>query len=76
MEGLLRYDEHNQIVPGVAERWEIREDGATFWLREDARWSGRPAGHGGTISSSVGRTGLNPVNASEYAFHPLSHQER
>src|SRR5262245_6304868 len=23
-EGLLRYDEKNRIVPGVAERWEIR----------------------------------------------------
>src|SRR6188474_122305 len=38
MEGLLRYDKNNSLVPGVAERWEIRPDGATFWLREDARW--------------------------------------
>ena len=39
MEGLLRYDENNNIVAGVAEKWEIRDDGATFWLRDDARWS-------------------------------------
>ena len=30
MEGLLRYDASSRIVPGVAERWEIRPDGATF----------------------------------------------
>ena len=43
MEGLLRYDAKNQLVPGVAERWEIRPDGATFWLRENALWSdGKP----------------------------------
>ena len=39
MEGLLRYDENNRLAPGVAERWEIREHGATFWLRDDAHWS-------------------------------------
>ena len=42
-EGLIAYDEEAQLTPGVAERWEIRTDGATFWLREDARWSdGQP----------------------------------
>ncbi len=67
MEGLLRYDEHNRIVPGVAERWEIRRDGATFRLRGDARWSdGRPV----TAHDFVfaWRLGLDPANASEYAF--------
>jgi oligopeptide transport system substrate-binding protein len=36
MEGLLSYDRAGQLIPGVAERWEIREDGATFWLRDNA----------------------------------------
>ena len=31
MEGLLRYDEFNRIVPGVAERWEFGATTATFW---------------------------------------------
>src|SRR5262249_52445124 len=43
MEGLLRYDEKNRLVGGIAERWEIRSDGATFWLRNNALWSdGKP----------------------------------
>ncbi len=67
MEGLLRYDEHNRLVPGVAERWEIEGDTATFWLRESARWSdGEPV----TAHDFVfaWRTALDPANASEYAF--------
>ena len=67
MEGLIRYDASNRLVPGVAERWDIRSDGATFWLREDARWSdGRPV----TAHDFVfaWRTIVDPANASEYAF--------
>ncbi len=67
MEGLLRFDENNQLAPGVAERWEIREDGATFWLRPDARWSdGVPV----TAHDFVfaWRTAISPATASEYAF--------
>ncbi|HSG87774.1 MAG TPA: peptide ABC transporter substrate-binding protein [Pseudomonadales bacterium] len=36
-EGLTRTDD-GEARPGVAERWEIRPDGATFHLRHDARW--------------------------------------
>jgi oligopeptide transport system substrate-binding protein len=67
MEGLLRYDEHDRLVPGVAERWDLRADGATFWLREDARWSdGKPV----TAHDFVfaWRKVVEPANASEYAF--------
>ena len=66
-EGLLRYDASNRLVPGVAERWEIRPNGATFWLREDARWSdGQPV----TAHDFVfaWRQVVNPDNASQYAF--------
>jgi oligopeptide transport system substrate-binding protein len=67
MEGLLQYDEHNRLVPGVAERWELRADGATFWLRADARWSdGRPV----TAQDFVfaWRQVVAPATASPYAF--------
>jgi oligopeptide transport system substrate-binding protein len=67
IEGLLRYDEHNNLAPGVAERWDIRADGATFWLRENARWSdGKPV----TAHDFVfaWRTVVDPANASQYAF--------
>lgn len=67
MEGLLQYDERNMLVPGVAERWELRADGATFWLRSDARWSdGRPV----TAQDFVfaWQQVVAPATASPYAF--------
>jgi oligopeptide transport system substrate-binding protein len=66
-EGLLRFDENNQLAPGVAERWEITDTGATFWLRPDARWSdGKPV----TAHDFVfaWRNAINPQSASPYAF--------
>ena len=67
MEGLLNYDEHNRLAAGVAERWDLRDNGATFWLRENARWSdGQPV----TAHDFVfaWQTALDPATASEYAF--------
>ena len=67
MEGLIRYDAKNQLVPGVAERWEIRPDGATFWLRENAQWSdGKPV----TAHDFVfaWQSVVDPATASQYAF--------
>lgn len=66
MEGLIRLDQDNQLAPGVAERWEINDDGATFWLREDAKWSdGKPV----TAHDFVfaWRKTVDPNSASEYA---------
>lgn len=76
MEGLLRYDEHNELAPGVAERWEVKDREATFWLRADARWSdGAPV----TAHDFVfaWRLALDPANASEYAFilYPIKNAE-
>lgn len=67
MEGLLRYDEHGRLTPGVAEHWEQHDLTITFRLRADARWSdGRPV----TAHDFVfaWQTALDPANASEYAF--------
>jgi oligopeptide transport system substrate-binding protein len=67
MEGLLRYDAKGDLVPGVAEKWDVRADGATFWLRADARWSdGKPV----TASDFVfaWRTAADPRTASQYGF--------
>lgn len=76
MEGLMRYDARGDLVGGVAERWELREDGATFWLRDDARWSdGRPV----TAADFVfaWRRALEPTTASQYAFilYPIANAE-
>ena len=67
MEGLVRYDEFNRIVPGVAERWDIRASEAVFHLRDNSRWSdGSPV----TAHDFVfaWRTALAPETASQYAF--------
>jgi oligopeptide transport system substrate-binding protein len=67
MEGLLRYDVNSNLQPGVAERWELDERRAMFWLRADARWSdGQPV----TAHDFVfaWRTAVNPATASQYAF--------
>ncbi len=67
MEGLLRYDENNRLVGGVAERWQAGEDGWTFHIRPDARWhTGEPV----TAHDFVfaWRKVLDPANASQYAF--------
>ena len=41
--GLVGIDEKQEIVPELAERWEISEDGRnyTFYLRQDVRWHAR-----------------------------------
>ena len=67
MEGLVQYGLDGALVPGIARRWEVREDGATFWLREDATWSdGKPV----TAQQFVyaWRRALDPATASQYAF--------
>ena len=76
MEGLLRYDAQDKLVGGVAERWEMRDESATFWLRPEARWSnGEPV----TAQDFVfaWRKALEPANASEYAFilYGIKHAE-
>ncbi|MBT3425183.1 MAG: peptide ABC transporter substrate-binding protein [Gammaproteobacteria bacterium] len=67
MEGLTRYDRRGRIIPGVAERWEVNDEEATFWLRPNAKWS-----NGETVTAHdfvfAWRTTLTPSTASEYAF--------
>lgn len=38
-EGLVNIGRRGEVVPGVAEKWELGANQATFWLREDARWA-------------------------------------
>lgn len=67
MEGLLRYDEHGEIAPGLAERWQIDGNHATFWIRQDARWS-----NGDPITARdfefAWKTALTPSTGSVYSF--------
>lgn len=67
MEGLLRYDAQDEIVGGMAERWQIEGARATFWLRDDARWS-----NGDPVTAHdfefAWKTVLDPATASQYSF--------
>lgn len=77
MEGLLKYDARNELAAGVAERWQLRPDGATFWLRRNARWSdGKPV----TAHDFVfaWQQVVSPATASLYAFImlPVKNAER
>ncbi|GAB3112679.1 peptide ABC transporter substrate-binding protein [Pseudomaricurvus hydrocarbonicus] len=66
MEGLLRYDPNGDLVGGVAQRWQLRDDGATFWLRPDAKWSdGSPVTAQDFVFSW--QQAVTPAVASEYA---------
>lgn len=77
LEGLLRVDERNQLAPGVAERWEMTDTSARFWLRRNAVWSdGKPV----TAHDFVfaWRQVVNPEVAAEYAsiMFPVKNAEK
>lgn len=68
-EGLVRWDpETFDVLPGVAERWEIEDGGLkyTFRLRENARWSNGDRVVAGDFLHSW-RRGLLPDTAGDYA---------
>ena len=76
-EGLVRYGRRGALVPGVAERWEIDEQGMTFYLRKDARWAD---GHPVTSSDFVfaWRKVNEPATAAPFAaiMHPILNAEK
>jgi len=77
MESLLRRGPGTTLRPGIAASWQITDTGATFHLRDDARWSdGKPV----TAHDFVfaWRKVVDPATASEYAFFmfPLKNAER
>lgn len=76
MEGLTRYDQSGKTAPGVAERWELNDKTATFYLRKNAKWSdGKPVTAKDFVYSW--KTAVDPKNASEYAFilYPIKNAE-
>ena len=76
MEGLISYDNNDQLIPGVAARWEIRDDGATFWIREEAKWSDGEPVTAHDFEFAWKRV-LDPATAAEYAFilYPIKNAE-
>lgn len=78
-EGLTRFDARTlRPAPGVAESWDISEDGLvyTFHLRANARWTnGEPVTAEDFVLSW--KRLLNPLVAAEYAYmlFPVRHAE-
>jgi len=68
-EGLCAFDKSGKAVPGVAERWDISEDGRTytFHLRADAKWSDGARVTANDFVASWKRT-LSPATASAYNY--------
>jgi oligopeptide transport system substrate-binding protein len=80
LEGLVGKDPHTlEPVPGVAERWEVSEDGLLyrFFLRRDARWSDGTPLTAEDFRWSLWR-GLLPAMGNEYAYmlFPLVNAEQ
>ena len=68
-EGLVNEDPQLNIIPGVAEKWDISDDGLvyTFHLRADAKWSnGDPVTANDFVESY--RRILTPELAAEYSY--------
>lgn len=67
-EGLVR-EKNGEILPGMAESWEVSADGmtVTFNIREDAKWSDGSALTADDFVRSWLR-GMDPRNASEYSW--------
>ena len=68
-EGLATRDKNNKIIGGVAESWDISEDGLTyiFHIRENAKWA-----DGQKITADdfvyAWRRAVDPLTAAEYAY--------
>ena len=69
MEGLTRIDANGKVQPGVAESWEVSEDGLTwtFKLRNNSTWSNGTPVTAKDFEYSWKRT-LTPETASEYGY--------
>lgn len=68
-EGLVKVDDDGNVLPGVAESWEISEDLTeyTFHLREDAKWSDGESVKAADFVYSWQRA-ANPETAAEFAY--------
>lgn len=75
-EGLLTYDNHGSIIPGVATAWRVSDAALTytFTLRPEARWSNGDPVVAGDFVFALSRI-LAPATAAKYAevLYPLLH---
>lgn len=69
LEGLVRLGENDVILPGVAESWDVSEDGLTytFHLRDNSTWSNGDKVTANDFVYSIRRL-ADPANGSQYNF--------
>ncbi len=69
-EGLVSKDGKGQVIPGMAERWEVSGDGRiwTFYLRDNLRWSNGETLTANNIVRSFQRA-FAPTTAAPFAEH-------
>lgn len=67
-EGLAKTDEEEKAVPGMAESWDISEDGVTYTFHlRDAQWSdGEPVT--AQDFEYAWKRAMDPATASEYGY--------
>lgn len=68
-EGLMKLDDNQKAIPGLAESYEVSDDNLTytFHLRADAKWSDGQPVKAGDFEYAWKRV-LNPDTAADYAF--------
>lgn len=77
-EGLLKMDKNKKVTGGLAEKWDVSQDGLvwTFHLRDGIKWS-----NGDPITANDFKAGwvraLDPKVASEYSYmlYPIKNAE-
>ena len=67
-EGLTTLDKSGGVAPGIAEKWQVSQDGKsyTFTLRADAKWSNGQPVVGADFVAGLRRL-VDPRTASQYA---------
>lgn len=77
-EGLVVYTSNAEIMPGVAESWEVSDDGTvyTFKLRDNAMWSNGDPVTAGDFVYSLQRI-MTPETGAKYAniLYPVMNAE-
>lgn len=75
---LIRVDADNNLVPGLAQSWEVSDDGlsATFHLREGVAFSnGNPCDAAAVVASFLRLQAEDSPRVSEYANYSFSYDE-
>ncbi|WP_372882686.1 ABC transporter substrate-binding protein [Psychromonas sp.] len=69
LEGLVNQDGNGKIIPGVAERWESKDNKTfTFYLRKEAKWSNGDSVTAHDFVYSFQRA-VDPLTASPYSWY-------